>query len=119
MESMIAVSVWNQDAAKPFFDAQGMTYHFGLEKQIFLIELREKPSILTRLEAAGYFSRDNKRVWEMLSITDNGLTIYLANREAGDGYVFIPLNNVLAIHTVNENWLNAVRIDNTNNAQDA
>lgn len=109
MGTMITVSVSSEHGVQQFFNTQGMEHYCGFEKIQFLIEVCEKPLIFTRLEEAGYFSENDNHVWNLTNITDKGLTIYLCHKVAGDGYVFIPMSNILSIHTVTENWIASLR----------
>lgn len=115
MTDTIAVSVnciTDSNPTHAFFQAQGMTFHTGLNGETFFVELREKPSMLIRLEAAGYFTPGNESIWDMMSMTEHGITIYICNQEAGDGFLFIPFSNILAVHTASEKWLNNVQKNN-------
>ncbi|MBX9346027.1 hypothetical protein K5M36_02900 [Chromobacterium vaccinii] len=86
-----------------------MTFIKGLNGNTFFFDLREKPSMLIQLEAAGYFKPEEKPIWDMHSITEHGVTLYLCNLEAGDEYFYIPFSNILAVHTVSDEWLQDVR----------
>lgn len=114
MTNTIAVSITNttSELAHAFYEAQGMTFHRGLNGETFFVELREKPSMLVQLEAAGYFKPEDKITWEAMNITEQGIVLYLCNQEAGDGYFFIPFSNILAVHTVSDKWLDDVRKNN-------
>ncbi|BCL76673.1 hypothetical protein JHS3_24090 [Jeongeupia sp. HS-3] len=105
----VFISSSTTELANAFYAAQGMIFDRGLDGETFFFELREKPSMLIRLEAAGYFKPEEKPVWDMHSITEHGVTLYLCNMEAGDGYFYIPFSNILAVHTVSDGWLQDVR----------
>ena len=111
MSNTIAVSITaaTSELAQAFYHAQGMTFLRGLSGETFFVELREKPSMLIQLEAAGYFKPEEKMTWEVMNVTEQGVTLYLCNRGAGDGYFFIPFSNILAMHTVSDRWLNDVQ----------
>lgn len=77
------------------------TYKETYNKTIFVIELREAISILELLKLTGYFDwrQDSGEIWDLNNITEYGISIYMASI-AGDGSVFIPMNNIIAIHTI-------------------
>lgn len=92
-----------------YFSRQGMTFNNGLDDAVFFIELKQRPDALVKLEAAGFFQQDKIDEWSIMSITEQGITLYYAHQRAGDGYIFIPQANVVAIHTVDKECLDAIR----------
>ena len=114
MPARISVTVFDVNGVEPFLESQGLTFANGLVDRVLSIDLREKPLILVELEAAGFFAGVSRTTWDLYSLTSAGMTLYLAHRDAGDGYVFIPFDNILAIHTVNSAWLDDVRAGSAN-----
>ncbi len=97
------------EQAQSYLRSQGMTFDGGIEEHGFYIEVKHQPEILTRLEAAGYLDQDKDRAWHIMSITERGISLYLCHIEAGDSYVFIPQENIICIHTVDNGFINDVR----------
>ncbi|AMV47835.1 hypothetical protein [Paraburkholderia caribensis] len=109
MSQTITVAIFYVDTLKEFLETQGMTFDAGLEGEVFLVELRDKPEVLVKLEAAGFFSDHKRATWNLAHMTSTGMTLYLLHPVVGDGYVFVPFNNIVAIHTVTDEWAADVR----------
>ncbi|MEI5996293.1 hypothetical protein H3V53_03445 [Paraburkholderia bengalensis] len=109
MSSTIALSIFPSDKVKEFLASQGMVFDAGLHGETLYVEVRETPLILVQLEAAGIFDRSKSSKWDMQSLTASGVTLYLMHPDAGDGYVFVPLSNIVSIHTVSETWTQDVK----------
>jgi hypothetical protein len=109
VSSTIALSLYHSDTVREFLQSQGMAFDGGLHGETLYVEVREKPVVLVQLEAAGIFDRSKSTKWDMLSLTSSGVTLYVMHPDAGDGYVFVPLSNIVSIHTVSESWTNEVR----------
>lgn len=107
---LIPISTEDIERTTAFFSSMGMTFHSGLYdpkiERIFLIELKYYPEILVKLEAAGYFSKqkgETGNIWDILSITEKGVSLYLVGPGiTGDDYLFIPMENIIAIHEFDE-----------------
>lgn len=76
-----------------------------LNEQLLMIEVKDYPEIISQLEDFRYFSRGDQKEWWFQDVTKQGITIYVVHRNAGDGYIFIPFNNVIAIHIIEEKFL--------------
>lgn len=82
-------------------------------KNILGIVVRDYPEVMTRLEQSGYFDTEIP-LWQVNRISEQGITFYLANYggKSDDGkhnlweevFIFIPMNNVIAIHNVPEQF---------------
>jgi len=91
-----------------FLKQLGMTFHGGIDKGFFYIELKELPEILLQLYSSKYFDYNrsqSKKVWDVLKISEQGIALYTASPYGGDGYVFLPMNNIISIHTVDQEYL--------------
>jgi hypothetical protein len=77
------------------------------------IVVRDYPDVMVSLENSGYFETDPP-VWQINRISRDGVTLYLVNHsgKTDDGrhdlweevFIFIPMNNVIAIHNVSEQF---------------
>lgn len=85
----------------------GMTFDNGIEKNLFHIELKELPEILFQLDQRGYFEIPSKEAWDIIKISVEGVVLYIVE-EYGDGYVFLPKENIVSIHTIKEEFLDAI-----------
>gem|GEM_PF-3932934 len=77
-------------------------YNFSKE-YIYEIEIEEKPSIIETLKMCGYFKKE--KILNISKICELGITFYLVEQYMVDGFLFIPMSNVVAIHTINKNNL--------------
>lgn len=94
-----------------FLKQLGMTFHGGIDKTFFYIELKELPEILLQLYSSKYFDRDrsqSKKVWDVLKISEQGIALYTSSFSGGDAYVFLLMNNIISIHTVDQEFLDAL-----------
>ncbi|MBM7869255.1 hypothetical protein JOC70_000724 [Clostridium pascui] len=66
----------------------------------YRIELKEKPSIIDTLELCGYFEIVD--AIEILKVTEYGIAFYLVDQYMADGFLFVPMSNVIGIHTINK-----------------
>ena len=95
------------DGMEEFLSSRGMTFATGLESQIFNIELKQKPEILDRV-AIALAKNPDEMVWDIMHANEHGISFYIYST-VSDHYLFIPKENVLAIHTVDKDFLNACR----------
>lgn len=90
-----------------FLKQLGMTFDGGIDKSFFYIELKELPEILLQLYSSKYFDyrrSQSQKMWDILKIYEQGIALYIAS-PYGDGYVFLPMNNIISIHTGNREHL--------------
>lgn len=73
------------------------------DKHLYEIEFKERISVLDTLEACGYFQK-NEYIG-ISSISEDGVSFYIAGQFMGDGFLFVPMHNINAIHTINKNNL--------------
>lgn len=74
---------------------------YDIAKDYFYrIELKEKPSIIDTLELCGYF--EIVKVLDILRVCEYGITFYLVDQYMLDGFLFVPMSNVIGIHTINK-----------------
>ncbi|MEH2086504.1 hypothetical protein [Nostoc sp.] len=90
-----------------YLKKSGMTFGNGIEKNLFYIELKELPEILFKLEQRGYLEIYSREAWDIIKISVEGVVLYIAE-EYGDGYVFLPKENIVSIHTIEEEFLDAI-----------
>lgn len=65
---------------------------------IYIIEFKEKPSILKILENVDLY---NKNIYiKINSINEYGVGFYILGQYLGDGGLFVPMSNINAIHTI-------------------
>ncbi|MHC5726839.1 MAG: hypothetical protein ACYTXY_22425, partial [Nostoc sp.] len=74
----------------------GMTFHNGIENKLFHIELKQLPEILFKLEQRGYLEIYSREAWDIIKISVEGVVLYIC-AECGDGYVFLPKENIVSI----------------------
>lgn len=86
----------------------GMTFNskIKLEEIVFYIELKQLPDIILKLLENGYLSK--KRVFDILKISTKGLVLYVCSFEGGDGYIFLPNENIISIHTVSDHFVTTI-----------
>lgn len=82
-------------------------------ENMLAIVLRDYPEIMSSLEESGYF-HTKPAVWQVNRISEQGITLYLVNHsgKSDDGqhdlweevFIFIPMNNVIAIHNVSQQF---------------
>ena len=114
---------YNEDTAKYLAEQWQVSLRAYSEKDmktpgvhiqnILGIVVRDYPEIMCRLEQTGYF-RTEPPFWQVNRISEQGITFYLANHsgKSEDGkhdlweevFIFIPMNNVIAIHNVSEQF---------------
>lgn len=81
----------------------GMEFSSGFEEHILHIEFREIPRIITQCEDFALHSTGQAMEWTIDRITKEGIHLYYVHEKpVFDGFVFIPMNNVLCIHTIDE-----------------
>jgi len=85
----------------------GMTFSSGLEKKFFYIELKELPEILFKLEQRGYLEIGSKEAWDIIKISVEGVVLYIVE-QCGDGYVFLPKENIISIYTIDKDFLDEI-----------
>lgn len=71
---------------------------------IFIIEFKEKPFILKTLEYREFFKNEN--IIDINYINKYGISFYIASKDIGDGNIFVPMNNISCIHTIQKNQVN-------------
>ncbi len=91
-----------------YLSSIGMTFCGELEDIIFFIQTKEKPEILSQLKEHNYLVIPKEPYWTILKMTPNGILLYIPS-PVGDGYVFVPSNNIISIHTVDKNFLVKIR----------
>ena len=108
-----------------------------ISKDKIFVELRELPAILWDVEQTGYLTQDDQQmkdeamlvgspdhllkppsnVWTLHQINGHGITLYLLTMLSKDrvflrdyqSFIFIPFNNILSIHTVDQEFLDSSR----------
>lgn len=90
-----------------YLKKEGIADH-AKEDDLFLVELRECPRILTQLQAAGYFQNTSFDAWHLMGMSERGLLLYLCH-DKGDATIYIPMTNVICIHTIDSPQISAVR----------
>ncbi|HAA27249.1 MAG TPA: hypothetical protein DCE56_05670 [Cyanobacteria bacterium UBA8553] len=87
----------------------GMIFSDAIENYSFSIELRELPEILFRLEQSYYFKgKGRTKTWNILKISSDGILLYIASL-FGDGYVFLPSENIVSLYTISESFIDELR----------
>ena len=90
-----------------------------MENVPFIIEVRDLPEAVSALEEIAYRNqlmkdtgkvKDNvTRIWDILRINDEGVSLYITNspesEQIADAFIFIPRENIIAIHTVDREFL--------------
>ncbi|MHC5828470.1 MAG: hypothetical protein ACYT04_74390, partial [Nostoc sp.] len=82
-------------------------FHNGIENKLFHIELKQLPEILFKLEQRGYLEIYSREAWDIIKISVEGVVLYIC-AECGDGYVFLPKENIVSIHTIEEEFLDEI-----------
>ncbi|MEH1938817.1 MAG: hypothetical protein V7L01_01180 [Nostoc sp.] len=85
----------------------GMTFGNGIEKNLFYIELKQLPEILFKLQERGYLEIYSREAWDIIKISVEGVVLFIVE-EYGTGYVFLPKENIVSIHTIEEEFLDAI-----------
>lgn len=80
------------------------------------LELKAAPRILGLIEMGGYF-KTLERKWYLQSLNTRGLVLYFVSSKPhaskdkrwSERFVFIPMDNILAIHIVDDEFLDMIR----------
>ena len=88
-----------------FLASCGMTFGEKFTGEILMVELIRIPEVMRRMYHVGIVEEGLKHTWMLLSASKNGILIYLASPEDGDGYVFIPTHNIVCIHSLSDKQL--------------
>lgn len=121
LAEIIVDNTYNQDTAKYLKEKWGMPLR-GLAKEaggdsntepqinIVEIEIRDYPSIMSKVEKAGYFS--DHVGWIVNKVSEDGISFYLdsysGKSEDGEhtvwqqAFILVPMANIIAIHDVSE-----------------
>lgn len=82
-----------------FLSSLGLTYDssdklMGIaDDQVFLIEVHDLPQII---QDPTFDDQDVNL--DLFRITEHGVSLYATSPLKGDGYIFIPMSNIVAIH---------------------
>jgi hypothetical protein len=68
---------------------------------IAFVEVYQVPGIIKRL---GTVEGHQDKPWYLAYVSSQGLGIYVCSLEFGDTLILIPWSNVIAIHSVGEEW---------------
>jgi hypothetical protein len=99
------------EETKEYFKRVGMTFAHGLKDDLFHIEVRESPAIIDTLKENGYFVEESNSPLDILRISAQGVVLYFSIAEM-DGYVFIPKENIISIHTISERFISGILPNN-------
>jgi hypothetical protein len=78
------------------------------------VEIRDVPQIISIIEEAGYFKGGLDNSLPLVAISDGGLTLYFVTHSGmsenravrwREGYVFIPMDNVITIHNITSEFV--------------
>jgi hypothetical protein len=105
---------YNGDSAKYVADQWGVSFRTENDGENILgVVVRDYPEIMSRVEESGYFQTELP-TWQVSRISQEGVTFYLVNDsgKTEDGrhrlweevFVFLPMNNVIAIHNVSKQF---------------
>ena len=75
---------------------------------LFHVEIEETPRILLKLEQKGYLK--SMKEWHILRISSEGIVLYIASPH-GDGYIFIPRDRIISIHTIEREFFDKLQND--------
>jgi hypothetical protein len=73
------------------------------------IQLKQTPEILTQIDDAGYFLEKNEIGWQLQSLSELGVTLYIEHIAAGEGLIFIPFENIISICTLDQAYPEDIR----------
>ena len=79
----------------------GMNPWAGADGAALMIEINEVPEIVTSLEAA----TGSEQIWDVFKISDAGVSLYVTNWQPADGLIFIPTENIIALHTLSSEFI--------------
>lgn len=123
LAELVLMNDFNQDTAKYLNQMWGMSvrgYSEGgskiseTESQIthLEIEIRDYPSIMLKVEKAGYVSKQDR--WIVQKISEAGISFYLVSysgrSEDGEhdmwqqAVILVPMSNIIAIHDITEQF---------------
>lgn len=68
------------------------------EDYLYEIEIKNEPSVINTLKLCGYFKKE--KVLNIMKMTEWGITFYLVEQYMLCGYLFVPMSNIIAIHTI-------------------
>lgn len=94
-----------------FLKEIGLTKDRNYEEWKLVVELKELPDIIVQINEYEKSNKVNKE-WTLCSLGPLGISIYhviYRNEINGDGYIFIPLSNVVSITTFTGFFLNCLR----------
>ncbi len=92
----------------------GMNFRGGIDNLLLMIEVRNMPEILTVLEQVSNYDHllkertmkdKSEEVWDILRMCDAGISFYVTNWQPADGVIFIPRENIIAIHTLSKEFV--------------
>lgn len=86
-----------------------MLFPNGVEDQSFYVELKQLPDVLLKLLQRGYLDFIKKENFDILKISNNGVILYISSFYGGDGYVFLPSENIISIHTLYDEFLDTIK----------
>jgi hypothetical protein len=74
-------------------------------RDMYIIEFKEKPFIFKTLEYNNLFGEENYT--NIRCIGEHGISFYIAGPAFGDGSIFVPINNINCIHTVEKEQIDS------------
>lgn len=101
-----------EDKKKPGVEVENKNNIFG-------IVVRDYPEVMEEVSQSGYF-QSKTPLWQICRISEHGVTLYLVNHsgkvidgkypEFEEAFIFIPMSNVIIIHSVsNQFFINESR----------
>jgi hypothetical protein len=78
-------------------------------QEIICFELIQTPDVISQMESnTELFPFHQDKVWNLTSISPFGITLQVFHLETANAEVFVPMNNILAIHTADKKFFNAL-----------
>jgi hypothetical protein len=103
------------DETVKYLDKIGLKFLSGIEGLMFMIEVRDMPAIILAIEEVehsnyvmkleGSAKESPPTTWNILRMNDAGVCLYVTNYQPADGWIFLPRENIVAIHTLNREFV--------------
>ena len=114
--------IYNQETAKFLEEQWGVTLRFNNDDELkrnmmfdnpLQVEVHDYPEIMEQISKSGYVDPTSPE-WQIQRISGHGITLYLVNysgkSEDGENdlweevFIFIPMNNVIAVHNISQQF---------------
>ena len=97
------------ESSNRFLKQIGIELGAIFHQEIICIELIQTPDVISQMESnAELFPYDLVKIWNLTSISSFGITLQVFHLETANAEVFVPMNNILAIHTADKKFFDVL-----------